>query len=301
MSAWTLARDAGRLQTELARFIADYCAQAQSFERPGTRLSPHRTDDATREAVDDYVRSMPASPQALSSDADITLFVSEVIHEWIERSLVFQGDRHARAREIAHDRVGEMVAMLGERLRKEKPPARPQAPAPASSLRSVFMSLGSGAQSGGTVTVPPQVLGKGAAPSPPKPDPDLMQLYRSLLVESNTDATQQLAAMPAPGHDVPLPDGAGDDLQIFHQLRLQLETYIKRACISYGLRDPGGDPIRTLDVLRASRLVDEAGLRIAEAIFALCARVISVGRATVSDYREAMLLYLLYHRGHLGA
>jgi len=89
------------------------------------------------------------------------------------------------------------------------------------------------------------------------------------------------------------------DQLVFWQLRYQLEAYVRRAARSYGVDDKSGDPSGVLDVLRRSRFVDEADLRIAEGILALTDRVTRTGAASVEDYRQALTLYLLYHRSHL--
>jgi hypothetical protein len=90
-----------------------------------------------------------------------------------------------------------------------------------------------------------------------------------------------------------------EDQQVFQQLRAQIDVYIRRAARGYGLPDPGGDPARVLDELRRSGLVEEANLSIAERILALADRVTAAGSATLDDYRQALTLYLLYHRSHL--
>ena len=90
------------------------------------------------------------------------------------------------------------------------------------------------------------------------------------------------------------------DAQIFAQLRFQIEAYIRLAARSYNVRAGGPDPASVIDALRRSGHVDEADLRIAENILALADRVAASG-GTVDDYRQALLLYLLYHRGRLGA
>lgn len=90
------------------------------------------------------------------------------------------------------------------------------------------------------------------------------------------------------------------DHMIFWQLRYQLEAYVRRAAESYGLSFNGGDPSSVLDALRQSGFVDEADLRIAEGILALTDRVTHSSSVAVEDYRQAFLLYLLYHRSHLG-
>jgi hypothetical protein len=90
------------------------------------------------------------------------------------------------------------------------------------------------------------------------------------------------------------------DQPIFWQLRYQLEAYVRRAARSYGIASQSADPAGVLDALRRSTFVDESDLRIAEGILALTDRVIANDVATVDDYRQALTLYLLYHRSHLG-
>lgn len=97
----------------------------------------------------------------------------------------------------------------------------------------------------------------------------------------------------------PTASASADDRLVFAQLRYQLEAYIRQAVESYGLPDRGGDPARALDDLRTSGLVDEANLGVAESILALTDRVMARGSAAVEDYRQALTLYLLYHRSHL--
>ncbi|HEY7339615.1 MAG TPA: hypothetical protein VH591_01930 [Ktedonobacterales bacterium] len=90
------------------------------------------------------------------------------------------------------------------------------------------------------------------------------------------------------------------DQMVFWQLRYQLEAYVRRAAESYGLSYNGSDPSAVLDALRQSGFVDEADLRIAEGILALTDRVTRSSDVAMEDYRQAFLLYLLYHRSHLG-
>jgi hypothetical protein len=95
------------------------------------------------------------------------------------------------------------------------------------------------------------------------------------------------------------PEAGRNDLLIFWQLRYQLEAYVRRAAYSYGVANRTGDPASVLDALRTSGFVDEADLRIAEGIFALTDRVTARGYASIDDYQESLMLYLLYHRSHL--
>lgn len=116
------------------------------------------------------------------------------------------------------------------------------------------------------------------------------------------------APTPRPPQPQPQPHSNGQpanpsthaDQMVFWQLRYQLEAYVRRAAESYGLSYNGSDPSAVLDALRQSGFVDEADLRIAEGILALTDRVTRSSNVAMEDYRQAFLLYLLYHRSHLG-
>ncbi|MDE3229437.1 MAG: hypothetical protein KGO05_06120, partial [Chloroflexota bacterium] len=152
--------------------------------------------------------------------------------------------------------------------------------------------------------------------------PDLVELYGDYLNDMAPEAPrspQPPAPSPPPSpppspappprpaparRDPPAPraeanPNARNDLLIFWQLRYQLEAYIRRAARNYGLSQQSGDPATVLDTLRRSGYVDEADLRIAEGIFALTDRVTGQGHASEQEYRQALMLYLLYHRSHL--
>jgi hypothetical protein len=201
---------------------------------------------------------------------------------------------------------------------------------------SPFASFGAGAQSG--IFAPGQSVSdrptgplpavRAAAPSatPSLPE-DLYQLYGDYLrdMQPEADAT---VAHPAVAVAPPVPSGpasprraasdgpgprlngadrrshsapAGPDVQIFFQLRYQLEAYVRRAVRGYGVRARSDDAFSQLDALRSSGFVDEADLRLAEGILAVTDKVVETGSASVEDFRQAMMLYLLYHRSHLGS
>ncbi len=136
----------------------------------------------------------------------------------------------------------------------------------------------------------------------PQSDPPTLVLPIAPSSGAQPDGAVSVVETPAPQRE---PESAsqseaqGDQL-IFLQLRYQLEAYVRRAARTYGLRAQSADPSGILDTLRHSGFVDEADLRIAEGILALTDRVIGSGMASVSDYRQALTLYLLYHRSHLG-
>lgn len=171
--------------------------------------------------------------------------------------------------------------------------------------------------------------GAHAAPAaaPRELPPDLLQLYSEYLRDS-TPATVPMPATAAP--TAPLAPGAAPggparwgapaagswatpqpsrapsaqdmktDQMIFLQLRHQLDAYVRLAARSYGVRALSTDPAAALDALRRSGSVDEADLRMAEGILALSDRIVEGGAATLDDYRQALMLYLLYHRNRMG-
>jgi len=144
--------------------------------------------------------------------------------------------------------------------------------------------------------------------------PDLYQLYGDYLNDMEPAAAAVRPSPPQPPYppraappsgnasrntSATTSDDARNDQLIFWQLRYQLEAYVRRAARNYGAPHSGADPATVLDELRRSGFVDEADLRIAESVFALTDRVTARGHATEPEYRQALMLYLLYHRSHL--
>jgi hypothetical protein len=147
------------------------------------------------------------------------------------------------------------------------------------------------------------------APARPREaTPDLLQLYGEYLSDMQPEMlTHETAAIPRLSATLTGATAAHEraasgqsDVQLFFQLRFQIETYVRRAARNYGLPDLAGDPAHAIEALRGSNMVDESDLRIAEGIFALTDRVIAAGAASIVDHRQALMLYLLYHRSHLG-
>ena len=142
-----------------------------------------------------------------------------------------------------------------------------------------------------------------AAPPPPRSQvlPDIPTAAMPVLPASAPRPTDRGLATPGGnGSASASMHGSQSDKLIFFQLRYQLEAYVRRAARSYGVANSSADPSGVLDALRRSGFVDEADLRIAEGILALTDRVTETGLASHEDYRQALMLYLLYHRSHLG-
>lgn len=113
-------------------------------------------------------------------------------------------------------------------------------------------------------------------------------------------APETLLTAPLP-RSVELPKTPTDqrnDVAAFTQLREQLLSAMTNAARNYGITHPAADPAGLLASLRQRNAIDESDLRLAEGILAACGRVITAGRASIDDYREALMLYLLFHRSH---
>ena len=148
----------------------------------------------------------------------------------------------------------------------------------------------------------PEAFSRGSVQTPPAPSAPLWSAPRPA-----PEDQRQTGPMPQPPAVRSTPPAGGiarqteprGDLLIFFQLRYQLEAYVRRAARSYGIQTRSDDPSGVIDALRRSRFVDEADLRLAEGILAVTDRVTNGGEATIEDYRQALTLYLLYHRSHL--
>ncbi|HEV7126697.1 MAG TPA: hypothetical protein VGN32_04560, partial [Ktedonobacterales bacterium] len=62
----------------------------------------------------------------------------------------------------------------------------------------------------------------------------------------------------------------------------------------------GIEPAAALAALRQSGVLDEADLRLAEGILGITERILAGQLASADDIRQAFMLYLLYHRRHVG-
>ena len=146
------------------------------------------------------------------------------------------------------------------------------------------------------------------APAPPPALPEMLTellpiIRRSQLPPLPADPpTPSAAPLTAPlPRSVELPPDPQEhrgDQAIFLQLREQLMTAMQNAARNYNVTTPPADPAGLLAALRQRNAIDESDLRLAEGVLALSGRVISAGRASIDDYRQALMLYLLFHRGH---
>ncbi|HEY7356807.1 MAG TPA: hypothetical protein VH590_10085 [Ktedonobacterales bacterium] len=89
------------------------------------------------------------------------------------------------------------------------------------------------------------------------------------------------------------------DVMIFSQLQHQISTWVKMAAVSHQIDLAGRDAAELVAELRRMAALEEAELQVIESLVALCYRVTSTKQATMEDYKQAMMLYLLHHRSRL--
>ncbi|HLW01003.1 MAG TPA: hypothetical protein VKT82_20260 [Ktedonobacterales bacterium] len=96
------------------------------------------------------------------------------------------------------------------------------------------------------------------------------------------------------------PKGMTDgDVMIFSQLQHQISTWVKMAAVSHQIDIAGRDAPELVEELRRTAALEEAELQVIESLVALCYRVTATKQATMDDYKQAMMLYLLHHRSRL--
>jgi hypothetical protein len=319
--------DSPTMERWIAEALLDFASHNSAL---ASRRASHRRSDLVRRA-----RQVAAD---IDQQALTGLQQDPPVDVQTERPRMWLGlpDSRAFPDEIARqDHHTQMLALVLARPRpiapsaaelpaqethKAPPAMRPQT---AAAPRAAFDALAGGAQSGffgfgRKKAVPGQrpVTPAASATSDLREAPaDLLQLYGDYLSDMQPEmTTHETAAYPgsSAAHGSPLdslasqqapaPRDSADartDLQLFYQLRFQIEGYVRKAARSYGLPDIPGDPARLIEALRGSNLVDESDLRMAEGIIALTDRVSAYGAASTNDYRQALMLYLLYHRSHL--
>jgi hypothetical protein len=168
------------------------------------------------------------------------------------------------------------------------------------------------------------IVGLGSLPpvaAPRELPSDLYKLYAGYMRDLNLSESKEVQSVKVRGLSAPSvpgpaagwadptasphyprqPSDPRSDVLIFDQLRHQVDAYIRLAARSYGVRVNGSDPASALDALRRSGNVEGADLRLAEGILAIADRVCATGTASIDDYRQAFMFYLLYHRARVGA
>ena len=113
---------------------------------------------------------------------------------------------------------------------------------------------------------------------------------------------QSVVPMPAPAEVAVKPPESttalisDEDVVIFEQMRHQLLIWLRVEAVRAGIELQAQGPFQLVDLLRGQEGVDLSRLQIISTLLNMCDQIISSGRATLFDYKQAMMFYLMHTR-----
>ena len=87
-----------------------------------------------------------------------------------------------------------------------------------------------------------------------------------------------------------------EDIVIFEQMRYQLLTWLRIEAIQAGLEISSQGPGQLLDLLKRVNGLDESRLQVVSTLLNISNQVITSGKASLIDYKQAMMFYLMHTR-----
>jgi hypothetical protein len=87
-----------------------------------------------------------------------------------------------------------------------------------------------------------------------------------------------------------------EDMMIFEQMRHQLVIWLRVEAVRAGADLGAQNTFQLVDTLRHQDGVDTARLQVVSTLLNMCDQIISTGRATLFDYKQAMMFYLMHTR-----
>ena len=174
------------------------------------------------------------------------------------------------------------------------PPVSPATPLSASSAPSAPL------ESGVERVVPPEVL-----PLPPIAVEDKATAVQKINYPEQASRPSQSRELPAraPLVEVPVskPDStravvSDEDVVIFEQLRHQLVVWLRIEAVRLGMDISGQSPAQLIALLEQQEGLDETWLQVVSTLLKLIDQVIANGYATLIEYKQAMMFYLMHTR-----
>ena len=90
-----------------------------------------------------------------------------------------------------------------------------------------------------------------------------------------------------------------EDVVIFEQMRHQLIIWLRVEAVRAGVELGSQNTFQLVDLLRHQDGVDTARLQVVSTLLNMCDQIITGGHATLFDYKQAMMFYLMHtRRGH---
>jgi hypothetical protein len=87
-----------------------------------------------------------------------------------------------------------------------------------------------------------------------------------------------------------------EDMVIFEQMRHQLVVWLRVQAVRAGVSLSGQNAFQLVDSLRHQDGMDAARLQVVSTLLNMCDQIITSGRATLFDYKQAMMFYLMHTR-----
>ncbi len=139
-----------------------------------------------------------------------------------------------------------------------------------------------------TVTSPErsreQVQGSTNAPAV-VPSRDLTQTTQAPHMEVATKVPESTTALVSE-----------EDVVIFEQMRHQLVVWIRVEAVRAGVDIAGHEPSELLELLQQLDGFDETRLQVTSTLLNLCGQIIAAGHASLLEYKQAMMFYLMHTR-----
>jgi len=87
-----------------------------------------------------------------------------------------------------------------------------------------------------------------------------------------------------------------EDVVIFEQMRYQLVVWTRVEAVRAGIDISGYEPSELLQLLQQLDGFDETRLQVASTLINLCDQIIAAGQASLLEYKEAIMFYLMHTR-----
>jgi hypothetical protein len=87
-----------------------------------------------------------------------------------------------------------------------------------------------------------------------------------------------------------------EDMAIFEQLRHQLIVWLRIEAVCSGLEIANQTPSHLLEVLRQQDNCNETSLQVVFTLLNLSNQVIKNGKASIFDYKQALMFHLMHTR-----
>lgn len=145
------------------------------------------------------------------------------------------------------------------------------------------------------VTVVPQSPTKQPQPEQMQPQPPVTPLKEQS--HEVVQLTQEpLAGVPATTAQSAAVIPSDEDMVIFEQLRYQLVLWLRVEAVRSGADIAGHGPTELLDLLRQQGSIDDTRLQVVSTLLNISNSVITNGRASLLDYKQAIMFYLMHTR-----